>query len=157
MNTRLSAGIQNTRHIGGPSDGDGLGLSDADGDKDGDSEGDSDADGLIISSPTGSTAYSLSAGGPILDPRMSAFVIAPICPHTMTYRPLVVPGTVTVEASLRSTGEAVYLTLDGQIGIPLESGDGLAVDRHPHAVRLVRVSDHGFFEVLRRKLSWGER
>jgi NAD+ kinase len=115
------------------------------------------SDGLIISSPTGSTAYSLSAGGPILDPRMSAFVIAPICPHTMTYRPLVVPGTVLVEASLRSTGEAVYLTLDGQIGIPLESGDTLAVDRYPHAVRLVRVSDHGFFEVLRRKLRWGER
>jgi NAD+ kinase len=115
------------------------------------------SDGLIISSPTGSTAYSLSAGGPILDPRMTAFVIAPICPHTMTYRPLVVPGTVLVEAALRSTGEAVYLTLDGQIGIPLESGDSLAVDRHPHPVRLVRVSDHGFFEVLRRKLRWGER
>lgn len=115
------------------------------------------SDGLIIASPTGSTAYSLSAGGPILDPRMSAFVIAPICPHTMTYRPLVVPGTVLVEASLRSTGEAVYLTLDGQIGIPLESGDVLTVDRHPHPVRLVRVSDHGFFEVLRRKLRWGER
>jgi len=115
------------------------------------------SDGLIISSPTGSTAYSLSAGGPILDPRMSAFVIAPICPHTMTYRPLVVPGTVLVEAFLRSTGEAVYLTLDGQIGIPLESDDALTVDCHPHPVRLVRVSDHGFFEVLRRKLRWGER
>lgn len=115
------------------------------------------SDGLIISSPTGSTAYALSAGGPILDPRMSAFVIAPICPHTMTYRPLVVPGNVLVEAYLRSTGEAVYLTLDGQIGIPLESDDALTVDRHPHPVRLVRVSDLGFFEVLRRKLRWGER
>jgi len=115
------------------------------------------SDGLIVSSPTGSTAYSLSAGGPILDPRMSAFVIAPICPHTMTYRPLVVPGTVLVEAFLRSTGEAVYLTLDGQIGIPLEPDDALAVDRYPHPVRLVRVANHGFFEVLRRKLRWGER
>jgi len=115
------------------------------------------SDGLIISSPTGSTAYSLSAGGPILDPRMSAFVIAPICPHTMTYRPLVVPGTVLVEAFLRSTGEAVYLTLDGQIGIPLAPDDALAVDRHPNPVRLVRVAQHGFFEVLRRKLRWGER
>ena len=115
------------------------------------------SDGLIVATPTGSTAYNLSAGGPILDPRMRAFVISPICPHTMTYRPLVVPGTVLVEAFLRSTGEAVYLTLDGQIGIPLESDDALAVDRHPHPVRLVRVSDHGFFEVLRRKLRWGER
>jgi NAD+ kinase len=115
------------------------------------------SDGLIVSSPTGSTAYNLSAGGPILDPRMSAFVIAPICPHTMTYRPLVVPGSVLVEAALRSTGEAVYLTLDGQIGIPLESDDALAVDCYPRSVRLVRVSDHGFFEVLRRKLRWGER
>jgi NAD+ kinase len=115
------------------------------------------ADGLIISSPTGSTAYSLSAGGPILDPRMMAFVVAPICPHTMTYRPLVVPGDVTLEALLRSTGEAVYLTLDGQIGIPLESDESIAVDRHPNPVRLVRVVGHGFFEVLRRKLHWGER
>jgi NAD+ kinase len=64
---------------------------------------------------------------------------------------------VLVEAFLRSTGEAVYLTLDGQIGIPLDCDDALAVDRHPHPVRLVRVSDHGFFEVLRRKLRWGER
>jgi NAD+ kinase len=115
------------------------------------------SDGLILSTPTGSTAYSLSAGGPILDPRMSAFVIAPICPHTMTYRPLVVPGSVELEIYLRSSGEAVYLTLDGQIGSPLESDDSLVVDRHPHPVRLVRVAGRGFFEVLRRKLRWGER
>ncbi len=115
------------------------------------------SDGLIVSTPTGSTAYNLSAGGPILDPSMSAFVITPICPHTMTYRPLVVPGSVVVEAFLRSRGEAVYLTLDGQIGIPLESGDSIAVDMHPKAVRLVRVADMGFFEILRRKLRWGAR
>jgi NAD+ kinase len=115
------------------------------------------SDGLIVSTPTGSTAYNLSAGGPILDPSMSAFVITPICPHTMTYRPLVVPGSVLVEAFLLSTGEAVYLTLDGQIGIPLESKDSITVDMHPNAVRLVRVADRGFFEVLRRKLRWGER
>jgi NAD+ kinase len=115
------------------------------------------ADGLIVSSPTGSTAYNLSAGGPILHPRMSAFVIAPICPHTMTYRPLVVPGDVQIEASLRSTGEAVYLTLDGQIGIPLNSNDSISVDRHPNPVRMVQVAGRGFFEVLRRKLHWGER
>jgi len=115
------------------------------------------ADGLIISTPTGSTAYNLSAGGPILDPSMRAFVITPICPHTMTYRPLVVPAAVLIEASLLSTGEAVYLTLDGQIGIPLEIDDSLAVDMHPSPVRLVRIDDRSFFEVLRRKLRWGER
>ncbi|HXV77719.1 MAG TPA: NAD(+)/NADH kinase [Candidatus Polarisedimenticolaceae bacterium] len=115
------------------------------------------SDGLIIATPTGSTAYNLSAGGPILDPRMSAFVISPICPHSMSYRPLVVPGGVTVEAILRSDGEAVYLTLDGQIGFPMEVDDALTVDAHPNPVRLVRIGDRGFFEVLRRKLHWGER
>jgi NAD+ kinase len=115
------------------------------------------SDGLIIATPTGSTAYNLSAGGPILDPRMSAFVIAPICPHSMNYRPLVVPGNVTVEAILRSDGEAVYLTLDGQIGFPMSVDDSLLVDAHPKPVRLVRIADRSFFQVLRRKLHWGER
>lgn len=115
------------------------------------------SDGLIVSTPTGSTAYNLSAGGPILDPRMSAFVINPICPHTMTNRPLVVPGSVTIEVSLRSSGEAVYLTLDGQIGFPLETDDRLLIDNHPSPLRQVRVAGRGFFEVLRRKLRWGER
>jgi NAD+ kinase len=115
------------------------------------------ADGLIVSSPTGSTAYNLSAGGPILDPRMRAFVLSPICPHSMTYRPLVVPAAVTIEVSLRSNGEAVYLTLDGQFGFPMEADDTLAVDSHPQPLRLVRVGDRGFFEVLRRKLRWGQR
>jgi len=115
------------------------------------------SDGLIVSTPTGSTAYSLSAGGPILDPRMSAFVIAPICPHTMTYRPLVVPSTVQLGVSLVESGEAVYLTLDGQIGFPFNVTDRLEVDDHPHRARLVRVADRPFFEVLRRKLRWGVR
>ena len=115
------------------------------------------SDGLIVSTPTGSTAYNLSAGGPILDPRMSAFVIAPICPHTMTYRPLVVPGSVRLEVTLRQTDGEVYLTLDGQVGFPMETGDSLAVVQYPRPVRLVRVAGRGFFEVLRRKLRWGER
>ncbi len=115
------------------------------------------SDGLIVSTPTGSTAYSLSAGGPILDPRMGAFVIAPICPHTMTYRPLVVPASVQLDIALRDPDGAVYLTLDGQIGFPLEEEDALRVDNHPNPVRLVRVAGRGFFEVLRRKLRWGER
>lgn len=115
------------------------------------------SDGLILSTPTGSTAYNLSAGGPILDPRMEAVVIAPICPHTMTYRPLVVPGSARVEVTLESDKEPVHLTLDGQVGFPMEHGDIVAVDTHPRPVLLVRVSDLGFFEVLRRKLRWGER
>lgn len=113
------------------------------------------SDGLIVATPTGSTAYNLSAGGPILDPRMSAFVISPICPHSMTFRPLVVPGSVTVEVALRSADEEAYLTLDGQIGFPLSCDDVLAIDHHPDPVRLIRVAGRGFFEVLRRKLRWG--
>jgi len=113
------------------------------------------ADGLIISTPTGSTAYSLSAGGPIVYPSLQTIVITPICPHTMTFRPLVVPGSVTVEVALRSADEEAYLTLDGQIGFPLNCDDVLAIDHHPDPVRLIRVAGRGFFEVLRRKLRWG--
>ena len=115
------------------------------------------SDGLIVSTPTGSTAYSLSAGGPILDPRMCAYVIAPICPHTMTYRPLVVPASVRLRVALLTDDEEAYLTLDGQIGFPLSSRDHIYIDDYPHPVRLIRVAGRGFFEVLRRKLRWGER
>jgi NAD+ kinase len=115
------------------------------------------SDGLILSTPTGSTAYSLSTGGPILYPSMSAFVIAPICPHTMTHRPLVVPGTVRVAVTLESAGEEAYVTLDGQVGFPFKHADTIEVDTHPRPARLVRVARRTFFEVLRRKLRWGER
>ena len=115
------------------------------------------SDGLIVATPTGSTAYNLSAGGPILDPRMSAFVVAPICPHAMSYRPLVVPGSVVIEVTLRSLTEEAYLTLDGQVGFPLRQLDSIVVDRHPRPVRLLRVARRGFFEVLQRKLHWGDR
>jgi len=115
------------------------------------------SDGLIIATPTGSTAYNLSAGGPILDPRMSAFVIAPICPHAMSYRPVVVPGWVMIEVTLRSMTEEAYLTLDGQVGFPMHQLDAIVVDRHPRSVRLMRVARRGFFEVLQRKLHWGGR
>ncbi len=122
---------------------------------DGDAVASYTSDGLIVASPTGSTAYNLSAGGPILDPRMEAFVITPICPHGMTYRPLVVPGTSSVTVSLRSPSKDNYLTLDGQIGFPLRPGDTVTVDAHPGRVRLVRVSGRSFFQVLPRKLRWG--
>jgi NAD+ kinase len=115
------------------------------------------SDGLIVATPTGSTAYNLSAGGPILDPRMNAFVLSPICPHTMTYRPVVVPSDVTIDLTLRSPDEEVFATLDGQIGFPFLPEDRLTIDSHPRPVRLVRVAGLGFFEILRRKLRWGER
>jgi NAD+ kinase len=116
------------------------------------------SDGLIVSTPTGSTAYNLSAGGPILDPRMSAFVVSPICPHAMSLRPLVVPGEVRIRVVLRGrTQEEAYLTLDGQVGYPIGPSDEIVVDRHPKPVRLVRVARRGFFEILQRKLRWGGR
>ncbi len=86
---------------------------------------------------------------------MSAFVISPICPHSMTHRPLVIPGTVQVEVTLRETNEEVYLTLDGQVGFPVRTGDSIAVSRHPEPARLVRMPGRSFFDVLRRKLRWG--
>jgi len=115
------------------------------------------SDGLIVSTPTGSTAYSLSAGGPILDPRMRAFVIAPICPHTMAHRPLVVPESVRIHLALGNTREQVFLTLDGQVGFPMEPEDSVVIDNHPSPARLVRVAHRTFFELLRRKLRWGKR
>lgn len=116
------------------------------------------SDGLIISTATGSTAYSLSAGGPILDPRVRAFIVTPICPHSMSYRPLVVPGSVEVRVRLHATSdEEVFVTLDGQIGYPVLTGESVVVDEHPASVKLVRVSGRSFFEVLRRKLGWGAR
>lgn len=114
------------------------------------------ADGLIVSTATGSTAYNLSAGGPILDPRMRAFVLSPICPFTMTYRPLVVPGSVSIELTVPDADE-VYLTLDGQLGFPMAEDERLVIDAHPDPVQLVRVSGLGFFDVLQKKLRWGAR
>jgi len=113
------------------------------------------ADGLIVSTPTGSTAYSLSAGGPIIHPEMDALVISPICPHTLTMRPLVVPATAQVELTLGSDGSRVYLTIDGQVGQLLESGDRVRVRRGLSEVLMVRSRRLNYFDVLRRKLRWG--
>ncbi len=114
------------------------------------------ADGLIISTPTGSTAYSLSAGGPILYPTMDGIVLTPICSHTLTNRPIVVPGTLRVEVTLL-TPQEVMLTIDGQVGVPLRERDVVEVGRAPSAIRLVRFPQKHFFSVLRTKLKWGER
>jgi NAD+ kinase len=114
------------------------------------------ADGLIISTPTGSTAYCLSAGGPILEPTMDAMVLTPIASHTLTNRPIVVPGTDRIDVRLE-TDQEVMLTIDGQIGIPMRLGDTVAVVRAVPRIRLLRFPHKDFFSVLRTKLKWGER
>jgi len=114
------------------------------------------ADGLIVATPTGSTAYSLSAGGPILFPTMDAVVITPICSHTLTNRPIVLPGTQRIEVTLRSNQE-VMLTVDGQVGFGLREDDVVETVRAAARIRLVRFPHKHFFSVLRTKLKWGER
>jgi NAD+ kinase len=115
------------------------------------------ADGLIVSTPTGSTGYSLSAGGPIIEPTLDVIVIAPICPHTLTNRPLVIPGRCEVELSLVSDSGNVYLTLDGQIGTQLSKSDRVHVCASTARVQLVRTGVRTFYEVLSKKLQWGQR
>jgi len=114
------------------------------------------SDGLIISTPTGSTAYNLSAGGPILDPHLPVVVLTPICPHTLTLRPVVVPDSSLIEVTLETPREEVFLTLDGQEGAPLDQGDRVRVRRSEARVRLVKTTGRGFFDGLRDKLHWGE-
>ena len=114
------------------------------------------ADGMIVATPTGSTAYSLSAGGPVLMPSVKAFVITPVAPHSLTHRPLVVPDSVEIEIMLRSEEEVAYLSLDGQPGLDLRDGDRVHCRRSEHEVNLFRTGTD-FFHVLRTKLNWGER
>lgn len=113
------------------------------------------ADGMIVATPTGSTAYSLSAGGPVLMPTVSAFVITPVAPHSLTHRPLVVPDSAEIEILLRSEEEVAYLSLDGQPGLDLRDGDRVRCRRSEHNVNLFRTGTD-FFHVLRTKLKWGE-
>ncbi|HEY6008795.1 MAG TPA: NAD(+)/NADH kinase [Geobacteraceae bacterium] len=116
------------------------------------------ADGLIISSPTGSTGYSLAAGGPIIHPAMNSLVITPICPHTLTNRPLVVAGDTVIAVEVTSPhDEDVFLTLDGQVGMELKCGDIVRVQRARYSTKLVMSQSKDYFEVLRTKLKWGER
>lgn len=113
------------------------------------------ADGLIVSTPTGSTAYNLSAGGPILHPALGVTVIAPICPHTLTLRPIVVPDVAEVEMVLETSQELVHLTVDGQEGADLAVGDRVRYRRSAVVARLVRATPRTFWETLRGKLGWG--
>jgi len=116
------------------------------------------ADGLIISTPTGSTGYSLSAGGPIIHPLMSCIVITPICPHTLTNRPIVVTDESVISITVASSfDEKVYLTLDGQVGFELREGDSVEVRKALKTTALVMSKTRDYFELLRTKLKWGER
>jgi NAD+ kinase len=116
------------------------------------------ADGLIIATPTGSTAYNLAAGGPIVHPNVDALILTPIAPHTLTNRPVVIPATsaVRVQPNMEERDE-VFVTFDGQAGFQLQAGDEMTVRRAKTPLRLIRPSTRSYFEVLRTKLKWGER
>jgi NAD+ kinase len=115
------------------------------------------ADGLIVSTPTGSTAYSLAAGGPILAPALSAIILTPLCPHTLTNRPIVVPGVAGIQVTLRSFGDTVFLSPDGQQGVRLENGDKVEARDYGLPVSLIKLPSRSYYEILREKLKWGER
>jgi NAD+ kinase len=115
------------------------------------------ADGLIIATPTGSTAYSLSAGGPIVYPTVNAICLTPICPHMLTNRPLIVPSEMPIRIVSKASDEDAYLTVDGQVGSPLEGGDAVECSIADFDILLIRTPDKTFFDVLRQKLKWGER
>jgi NAD+ kinase len=117
------------------------------------------ADGLIVATPTGSTAYNLAAGGPIVHPAMDALILTPIAPHTLTNRPIVIPAEreVRVQSTSSNAGDEVYVTLDGQTGFAMQQGDELAIMRAEKPLRLVRSTRRSYFEVLREKLKWNER
>jgi NAD+ kinase len=115
------------------------------------------ADGVIVATPTGSTAYSLAAGGPVLIPTMDALLITPICPHQLTLRPMVVPGTSKIQVRIEGVPDQTFLTVDGQEAIQLRLGDELRCRRSDFAVKLIRLQSNGFFSVLRSKLKWSER
>jgi NAD+ kinase len=115
------------------------------------------ADGLIIATPTGSTAYSLSAGGPIIFPSVPAICLTPICPHMLTNRPVLVPETSVIRVTSRGPDESVYLTIDGQVGLPIREHDVVVCHSSHYSLLLTRPPRMMFFDVLRQKLKWGER
>ncbi|MDP8248336.1 MAG: NAD(+)/NADH kinase [Candidatus Tritonobacter lacicola] len=115
------------------------------------------SDGLIIATPTGSTAYSLSAGGPIVSPGTKSIILTPICPHTLTNRPIILPDNSAVTVEIQSESEYMMLTIDGQVGIPLGIADRLRVSRSEKRARLIICSGLSYFGVLRKKLDWGGR
>jgi NAD+ kinase len=115
------------------------------------------ADGLIVSTPTGSTAYSLAAGGPILFPSLAAFCLTPICPHMLTNRPVLVPDSSEIRMLNLASDDDAYLTIDGQVGEPLRKSDLVVCQRSARSISLIRPPKLLYFDVLRQKLKWGER
>jgi NAD+ kinase len=117
------------------------------------------ADGLIVATPTGSTAYNLAAGGPIVHPAMDALLLTPIAPHTLTNRPIVIPAEreVHVRPSGSNAGNEIYVTVDGQTGFAMGEADEIIIARAPRPLRLIRSTTRSYFEVLRQKLKWNER
>lgn len=113
-------------------------------------------DGVIVSTPTGSTAYSLSAGGPIIHPSVQALILTPICPHTLTHRPLLIPSSGSLEVTLTSQGEGAMTTFDGQVGVAMVQGDTVVIGASDHRTKLIRFPDHTYYDVLRKKLKWGD-
>jgi NAD+ kinase len=114
------------------------------------------ADGLIVATPTGSTAYSMSAGGPIVHPMVESILITPICPHTLSDRPVVIHDTSKIELRVAESSESVFLTLDGQTGVPMQVGDRVRITRAAERLKLIQPPNKTYFEILRSKLKWGE-
>ena len=114
------------------------------------------SDGLIVSSPTGSTAYSLSAGGPIIDPAVQSLILTPVCPHTLTHRPLIVPGKDKIDLTLTSKDAGAMATLDGQVGVSITQGDTVTIQTSENRTRLIRFPESNYYDVLREKLKWGD-
>jgi NAD+ kinase len=114
------------------------------------------ADGLIVATPTGSTAYSMSAAGPIVHPAVESILITPICPHTLSDRPIVVPDLSRVELRMGENTDSVFLTMDGQTGVPLQMGDRIRITRAMERLKLIHPPNKTYFEILRNKLKWGE-
>jgi NAD+ kinase len=114
------------------------------------------ADGLIVSTPTGSTAYTLAAGGPIVFPTLHTVILIPICPFTLTNRPIILPDTVTITVALDDKAQDVYLTFDGQRGLALQPRDRVEIRKAPGSIQLIKSPYKSYFEILRTKLRWGE-
>jgi NAD+ kinase len=115
------------------------------------------ADGLIVATPTGSTAYTLSAGGPIIYPTLKTIIMTPICPFTLTVRPLVLPDTATIRISIEERDTPVFLTFDGQVGLHVTHEDSIIIEKAPHTVHMLRPTDLHYYNVLKDKLRWGGR
>lgn len=115
------------------------------------------SDGLIVATPTGSTAYALSGGGPILHPSLEAFTLVPICPHTLSHRPIVINDNSTIEVVVSGNSLQAQISCDGQVNTTLEPGDRIHIKKHNHCLRLVHPPGHEYFEVLRKKLRWSEQ